>query len=178
MKHSQLLFAVLLTAFVGSAQAATKTFADWEACRDAAEESVDFNEVGNAGVEAAIKEQCGMPPAKEPSKATGIVGMAPYDIVRSKAFKAKFKQITKGKYTQLVERLVVASETELQGDWVVGEGMMPHAGGSDEAAIAINIKTGKVYAAMLENAKQISAFGFTDPKNPPPFLKKWIGERY
>lgn len=175
-KHKLLTLALLASIFAGNAYAVPKTIAEWEKCRDSAEESVDFNEVANAGIEAVIITQCGEPPAKEPSKATGIIGMQPYDIVRSKAWKAKFMQITKGDYKKFVERLTVASESEEKGDWITAEGMLPHSGGTESAAIAINIKTGKVYAAMREDSSKLKSYGFDSAKNAPPFLQAWLNK--
>ena len=154
-----------------------KTLKAWEQCRDKAEASVDQQEVGIAGIEYEIKTQCGEPPAKEPNGITGIVGVSPYDLVRSKAWKSKFVAITQGKYESFVERLSVTGVTTLEDGWVVGDGLAPHMGGSDEAAIAINIETGEVYAATLEDSKSIYGFGFGSSwENAPKFIKEWAAD--
>ena len=178
MKSSQLLIAVLMSISIESAYAGLpKTFSEWEACRDKAQQSVDFEEEGNLGIESTIKEKCGIPLAKEPAIAGNIVGMSPYDLVKSKAYKDKFTKITKNKYKQLAERLTVASNTEKNGDWIVGEGIMPHSGGIEEAAVAINTKTRKVYAVMMENGKQFSYFGFSNTQSEPQYLLTWVNDR-
>jgi hypothetical protein len=158
--------------------AGPKTLEAWEKCRDKAEASVDQREVGIAGVEAEIKNQCGGRPVKELGTATGAIGVLPSDVVRSKAWKKKFMGITKGKYKVFSERLSVASETKLEGEWITGEGIAPHSGGSDEAAFAINTKSGQVFGAMLEEGNQIHGFGFGESwDNAPSFLREWAAAR-
>ena len=151
-----------------------KNLKEWEQCRDKAESSVSQFEVGVAGVEAEIKMKCGEPPTKEPSSSTGAVGMYPYDLVRSKAWKNKFVKITKNKYQSFIERLGVSSETTLEGDWIVGEGQAPHLGGIEEAALAIHAKTGVVFAAMMEDGNKFSQFGFNSWQHAPPYLQTWF----
>ena len=173
-----LICALIAVASPCSAYAAKpKTLHEWEQCRDKAVSSVNQFEVGVAGVEVEIEMKCGEPPAREPSSSTGAVGMHPYDLVRSKAWKNKFVKITKGKYQSLVKRLTVAGETTLEGDWIVGNGLAPHMGGSEEAVFAINAKTGEVFAAMMEDGNKFSQFGFKSWQIAPPYLKTWLKER-
>jgi len=176
MKTRQILICTCMGfALAGSAYATKlKTLSEWELCRDKAESSVNQFEVGVSGVEAEINEKCGEPPAKEPSPLTGAVGMHPYDLVRSNAWKSHFTKITQESYQGFVERLTVAGETVLEGEWVVGEGIAPHMGGSDEAAFAINTKTGEVFAAMMEDGKKFTKFGFNAWENAPPHLQEWF----
>ena len=162
-------------AVAGSAHATKpKTINEWELCRDKAESSVSELEVGVSGVEAEINDKCGVRPVKEPSTLTGAVGMHPYDLVRSNAWKSRFIKITEENYQQFVDRLEVASETVLEGEWVVGDGIAPHSGGSEEAAFAINAKTGDVFAAIMEDGNKFSKFGFNSWKIAPPYLQKWF----
>jgi hypothetical protein len=146
---------------------------EWERCRDKAESSVNQLDVGVVGVETEIMMKCGAPPPEEPSLVSGSVGMHPYDLVRSKAWKSKFVRIAKDNYSALVDRLVVASETILEGHWIVGEGQAPHSGGIENAAIAINSETGEVYAAIMESGIRFSRFGFSSWQSAPPFLQQW-----
>lgn len=173
---SCVLFALVLLAPLMPVNAAPLTEKQWEKCLDKAEASVDQNEVGMAGVEAAVKDQCGDPPVKETGTDKGV-GVHPYDLVRSKAWKKKFMALTKDQYQTFIDRLVVGSETTQEGGWVIGEGIAPHLGGSDEAAFAINAATGEVYGAMLEDDK-LTGFGFgTDWAKAPDFLQEWAKSR-
>ena len=172
---------VYVSAVVASAgpsfAAPPKTNQEWEACRDKAEASVDQRIVGVLGIEAEIKAKCGAPPVKEPGSLTGAVGVPPYDLVRSKAWKSKFVAIAKGEYKSFVENITVASDTELVNGWVIGQGQAPHMGGEEEAAFAINAKTGEVYAAILHDGNRVAGFGFVNLNDAPSFLKEWISDR-
>ncbi len=169
-----LLGAVLSCVTTISFAAKFNTTKEWELCRDKAEASVNYQEVGMSGIEYAIKTKCGAPPAKEQGNITGAVGMLPYDLVRSKTWKNKFVAITNGRYKPFVERLSVGSPTVLGGEWVTGEGNAPHSGGSDEAALAINVKSGEVYGVILQGG-QISGFGFGSSwDNAPKFIQNWV----
>ncbi len=172
------IFVGAMAVFVlnGAYAASYKNLKQWEQCRDKAESSVNQTEVGIAGVEYAIKSRCGEPPAQEPSASKGSVGMHPYDIVRSKAWKNKFIKITKGKYKNFVERLAVASETQRIDGWIVGDGMLPHSGGSEAAAFAINVETEEVLAIMIEDSNKISTFGFSSLQKAPEYFRIWVRE--
>ncbi|TXI25969.1 MAG: hypothetical protein E6Q61_01295 [Nitrosomonas sp.] len=148
---------------------------EWDDCVARAESSVSQQQVGVWGVEATIRERCGSRPVVEPDTKVGEV---PYDLVRSKTWAPKFRLILGDSYDAFVERIVVSSETELEGEWVVASGLMPHNGGDDEAAFAINKRTGAVYAAMLEDGKDLSGFGFGSSwSDAPPFLQRWTAEK-
>ncbi len=106
------------------------------------------------------------------------IDVHPYDLVQSTKWKKKFVNITKNKYQAFVDRLTVASNTTLVGDWIVGYGLAPHSGGRDEAAFAIEVTSGNVFGAMLENGDKITEFGLGKSwKQAPDFLKKWASKR-
>lgn len=129
-----------------------------------------------SGTECEIKRKCNNSPANEPSGVMSAAGIYPSDLVRSKTWKSKFVAITKGKFKLFVDRLSVSSETKLEENWITGSGQAPHMGGSDEAVLAINVKSGEVFAAMLENGKTLSGFGFTSWENAPRFIKEWAAD--
>jgi hypothetical protein len=172
MQLNILSFLILCFLTTSSYAGKYKNIKEWEQCSDKAESSVDWREIGQMGVEAEIKTKCGSPPAQEPNILTGGIGVSPYDLVRSKAFKNKFAKLTKKQYQMFVDRMIVASETTLDGEWIVGNGIAPHSGGSDEAAFTINSKTGDVFAAMMVDGKFIK-FGFNSWDESPKFLQEW-----
>ena len=153
------------------------SYEQWETCRDKAVASVNVLEVGRQGAENAIRRQCGEPPVREAGTEIGV-GVRPDDLVRSKTWKKKFTDITKERYAAFVERLAVTSETVLEDGWIVGEGQAPHAGTVDEAALAIEARTGRVFAAMMVGGSRIYGFGFGEswPDAPPP-LQRWAQTR-
>jgi hypothetical protein len=128
-------------------------------------------------MENAIRRQCGEPPVREAGTEAGV-GVRPSDLVRSKTWKKKFTDITKDQYAAFLERLGVTSETVLEGGWIVGEGNAPHAGTIDEAALAIDSRTDRVFAAMLVGGSRIYGFGFGDSwADAPPPLRRWAQKR-
>ncbi|MBU1361118.1 MAG: hypothetical protein KJ901_20465 [Gammaproteobacteria bacterium] len=166
---------VLLTSASASAclAAGPPTRAQWEQCVGKAEASVNQMEVGVLGVEAKIKSMCGDPPV--PATAASA-GAQPYDLVRSPPWRPKFVAILKGKYNGFVERLAVGSPSTRDGDLITGSGLMPHRGGTDEAAFAIDTRTGQVFAAMLEDGKKLSSFGVAQGQQVPVFIADWMKE--
>jgi hypothetical protein len=153
------------------------TAGEWDQCAERAEASVDYDQVGMVGIEDAIITQCGAPPAPEPSQTTGAVGMSPYDLVRTEAWKPKFVAVTQDEYPQFVDRLGVSSPMTLQGEWVVGQGNAVRSGGIDEAALAIGATSGRVYGAMMRDGSEIIGFGFDDWGSAPPYLQAWRNTR-
>ena len=170
----RIILGSLLVAVASGVYAKEMTPAQWEQCRDKASASVSEIEEGYAGVERAIKEKCGEPPVAEPSKLTGIIGMSPYDVVRSKAFKNAFMKATSSKYEKFVENISVASPVELQNGWVLGSGIAPHLGGIEGAIFAINPESGKLYAVLLEDGTRLTYFGFKTPADAPEPIKAWF----
>jgi ankyrin repeat protein len=166
----------LLRAAAGSggakAKGATLSYAQWEKCRDRAAASADpLN--GRQGIEDAIQRQCGEPPVREAGTARGI-GVRPADLVRSTTWKKKFMDVTGDRYAAFVERLAVSGVTELQDGWIIGDGNAAHAGTIDEAALAIEARSERVFAAIMVGGSRIYGFGFGDSwTNAPPPLQRW-----
>ena len=161
----------------GGAKPTPLSYEQWENCRDEAAASVNAVEVGLGGLRREIERRCGEPPAPAAGAASGL-GVRPTELVRSKAWKQKFADVTKGEHQAFVKRLEVASETVFEDGWIVGQGQAPHAGTIDEAALAIDPRTGRVYAAMIVDGKRILGFGFGEswPDAPPP-LQRWARAR-
>ena len=176
--HSFVCFFIvpMLPLIVVSSLMASSSYEQWEKCRDKASSSVNQSEVGMMGVERHILKKCGPPPVKETGTEEGV-GVLPHDLVRSKAWKPKFMEITKSKYNEFVKRLEVSSPTVLENGWITGDGQAPHSGGFDGAMFAIKASTGQVYGAMLEGGSKIYGFGFGSSwTDAPPSLQKWAHE--
>lgn len=106
-----------------------------------------------------------------------FVGKSPIEVMESTEWKSAFVEATRGHYDELHERLVVAGPVEMQGDWLVGEGIMPHGGGFNEAVFAISADTGKVYGAMIMNGEDIAMVGFDVLKDAPTPIANWANDR-
>lgn len=171
------ILTIMMIAGTSSTAATKMSPSEYKACAEKAESSVDQMKDGIWAVEAAERAQCGAPPVREVVGGR-LAGMHPYDIVRSKDWMQKFKNITKSEYSKFVERLTVASEAERRGAWIVGAGLAPHSGGVDEAAFAINVQSGAVFGAMMENQSKLFKFGFSSSEDDvPPYLISWLSER-
>ena len=161
----------------GKAQDPALSYQQWTACRDRATASVNVQEVGRQGVEYQIVKKCGAAPAKEAGTEKGV-GVLPRDLVRSTTWKQKFMDLTGNQYPRFLERLAVTSETVLEGGWIVGYGQAEQAGTYDEAALAIDAGSGKVFAAMLVDRSRIEGFGFGKSwVDAPAPLQRWAKER-
>jgi ankyrin repeat protein len=175
--HEAIVKTLRAAAGSGKGKGPPLSYEQWETCRDKAVASVNVMEVGRQGAENAIRRQCGEPPAREAGTEIGV-GVRPDDLVRSKTWKKKFTDLTKERYTAFVERLGVTSETVLEDGWIVGEGQVPHAGTIDEAALAIEARTGRVFAAMMVGGSRIYGFGFGESwADAPPPLQRWAQKR-
>jgi hypothetical protein len=173
--HDAIVQALRAAAAVGSGpvKATARTYEQWEECRTRAAASVNAMEVGRQGMEEAIERQCGSRPVREAGTERGV-GVRPDDLVRSKTWRKKFMAITGDQYDALVKRLHVTSETVLEDGWIVGRGNAPHAGTIDEAALAIDARTGRVFAAIMVDGKRLYGFGFGEAwTDAPPSLQRW-----
>lgn len=107
---------------------------------------------------------------------SALTGQAPSAAIEHVALKAKFQGILGDKFNDFNERLNVSSGIEQQGEWLVGEGGMPHLFSIEEAAFAVNIKTGEVFAIMLTDGKDITWFGTSEISELPMPLQNWFQE--
>ncbi|WP_334039773.1 DUF4236 domain-containing protein [Burkholderia ambifaria] len=74
-----------------------------------------------------------------------MVGKLPADVVTDKRFRATFNHASKADWKRFVDRLAVANSRgiELRDGFLVGQGCKAGACGSDAAAFAIDVSTGK-----------------------------------
>ena len=102
----------------------------------------------------------------------------PADIaLHNPTLKTKFAALLGASLKDFSHRLEMGALVKRQGDWLVAEGFAPHSGGSDEAAFAINVTTGMVFAIMWVDGQQIRLFGVEDTRMLPPPLLEWYRER-
>ena len=113
-------------------------------------------------------------PSSSSSNSSGLaslVGKHPGEAIDDSALNATLQSVLKDKFQSFADRMVVASSVEREGDFVFGNGCMPHSCGSEEAAYAANIKTGAAYAVIF-SSDSIAVFGSTPSELPPP-LRAW-----
>ena len=169
---SILFFSVVISP---TANALPTTKKEWDKCVEKVSKRVNTGKVGTLGLDNAINKQCGRySPVEETASMISGIGVSPNELVRSKKWKKKFMDITKDKYTDFVDSLLLESETTtLENGWIFGYGSKPHFVGTYDAAFAINVSSGDVFVAMNEN-NTISGFGFYSSwGNAPEPLKEW-----
>jgi hypothetical protein len=187
MKNKRILILIAVGFFnLTNTYAKPSNIEEWEKCVDK-ENTIAYNKhpelcgASSCSNQREIQLHCGNRPLDESVPMFIGVGVNSYDLVRSNAWRKKFVAITKGRYKEFVERLELTSDTISQGNWIVGEGQMPHFGGDEEAAFAISTISGQVFAVMMESVNSehrvISTFGFTNFYEAPPFLQQWIKEK-
>lgn len=130
---------------------------------------------------AAESEKAKQPIATQPSsnmasKLASLIGKHPGTIPESTELKTTFATLLGGAKKNFIDRLEVADVTEHEGNWVIGSGMASHLGGTDEAAFAIDINSGKAFATMLVDGKSIHYFGVSNLAELPPPLLEWYKE--
>jgi hypothetical protein len=108
-----------------------------------------------------------------PANILSFVGKDSESALDEPALKEKFKILLGDRLGMFRERLGVSSGMTQEGDWIVGEGGMQHLFSIEEAAFAINSKTGDIFAIMLTEGKEIRYFGATEAANLPVPLQNW-----
>lgn len=97
--------------------------------------------------------------------AKALVGKQPWDILSAPEIADELKRLLGKEYQAFVDRLGVGSANQEDGEYVVGMGIMPRRGGSEEAYFAIGLSNGELHAA-IRKAGQVRAF--TSTKQAPP----------
>jgi hypothetical protein len=109
---------------------------------------------------------------------SSINGKYVFDVIKMTSIKNKLEVLLdNATLKDFTNRLQVSGPVELQGEWLVGSGIAPHSGGSDEAAFAINSKSGALIGVMMIDGKQFRTFGVGDIAKLPPPLFAWYQER-
>ena len=102
-----------------------------------------------------------------------LIGKSPDSALDEPALQDKFKLLLGSDLIGFRERLNVSSGIEQEGDWLIGEGGMPHLMCLEEAAYAINTKTGELFAIMLTEGKTMKWFGAAELTDLPGPLQNW-----
>jgi type II secretory pathway pseudopilin PulG len=109
-------------------------------------------------------------------KLFSLLGKHPFDVINSAELKSNFATLLGSSQDDFNQRIQVASETTRQDGWLFGDGLAPHQGGSEEAALAVNLVTGNVFACIYFDGKQVRCFGVDNPANLPPPLLAWYSK--
>lgn len=105
------------------------------------------------------------------------VGKHPGDAMKSPALNAKLKQLLAADFAHFETNIDVAGDMQQFGNIYFGSGNAAHLGTIEEAAFAVDKSTGKVYAALLREGKQLNIYGENSADNLPDPLRQWVAER-
>jgi len=90
----------------------------------------------------------------------------------------QFKTLLKDKYSVFQANMEVAGELHAEdGNLIVGSGIAPHEGGSNEAIFAVNTATGQYYAVLFTDGKMLNAFGVANMRELPAPLLQWFQDK-
>lgn len=118
--------------------------------------------------------QHSIPTPVQSTSVLALVGGSPEEALEKIDLKEKFKVVLGENLESFRERIGVSSPIRQEGEWLVGEGAMPHLFSIEEAAFAINSKNSEIFAVMLVGGKEIKYFGTDNTFNLPPPLLTWV----
>ena len=109
---------------------------------------------------------------------TSIEGKYAFNVIAMPSIKSKLTALLDdATFKDFSARLQVAGPVKRQGEWLVGSGLAPHSGGSDEAAFAIDVNSGAMFGVMMTDGHVFRSFGVDDPEKLPAPLLEWYRER-
>lgn len=102
-----------------------------------------------------------------------LVGAEPVSALDAPELKGKFAFLLGATQADFRANLMVAYPMASDGEWLVGAGGRPHVFDTEQAAFAINLRTGEVFAAILTGGDSITIYGRNDIRAMPPPLQNW-----
>lgn len=88
------------------------------------------------------------------------VGRHPYDLMTAPEWAGVFTVLMGGAALQRVQAgIAISTAMEMQGDWLVGQGCMPHACDAVVSAVAVHAGDGRVLVAYWEQGKGAQVWG-------------------
>lgn len=106
---------------------------------------------------------------------SAYIGKHPADILKDPTAGPKIRSMLGEKFAVLEANIAVASGMEtVDGNLLVGTGIAPHDGGTNEAIMAFNTVTNAYYVVLFTDGQNLNAFGVNDMKDLPAPLKQWV----
>lgn len=102
-----------------------------------------------------------------------LIGAAPVDVLDAPEIKGKFAALLGATQPDFRINLTVSGPVASDGEWLVGAGGRPHAAVTEQAAFAINLRSGEAFAAMLTGGSNVTIYGRNDINAMPPPLQNW-----
>lgn len=146
---------------------------DWEKCANRFGATINVLEIGNFNYEEEIKKHCGERPSSDITQ-DKLASYLASDVIQATQWKVKFQKLIKKDYAAVRSSLTVSATMQREGDWYVGSGYDPRGAGSEQAVIAVNIKSQQVLAAYISSGV-LYLYGFDEnSQNVPEQLWQWI----
>lgn len=96
------------------------------------------------------------------------VGRHPYDLMTAPEWAGVFTVLMGGAALQRVQAgIAISSGMEMQGDWLVGQGCMPHACDAVVSAVAVHAGDGRMLVVYWEQGKGAQVWGDAAAGVPP-----------
>jgi hypothetical protein len=87
-------------------------------------------------------------------------GVHPYEVLKDPGERQRFFTIMpRDKLFELMDRMSVASGTEIEDGWLIGEGCMAHMCTAEEGAFTIEVASGRVQAVIYHDDSTPEPFG-------------------
>lgn len=107
-----------------------------------------------------------------------LQGKYPYEseLFETDPLKSRLKKLLgEEMYFNFVERMGVQVPIEVNGNEVFMEGLMAHSGGSDEAAILVDVEKNLIWALVFSNGKDLQVYkDDRDVQMPKRFFDKVV----
>ena len=109
--------------------------------------------------------------------AEGWIGQHPYALVTAPEWAGVFTDLMGGEALLRVQAaMAIGSEMERQGDWVAGRGCQAHMCDAVRAAVALNLRDGRVVVAYWEQDAGPRLWGDASAGLPPAVAQVMAGQ--
>jgi hypothetical protein len=133
------------------------------------------NQQSNQNIEQAVQQR---PTAPELAYLLALKGRYPYEseLFETEPLKSRLEKLLgKEEYLNFIWRMEVQVPIEVDGNQVFMEGIKAHSGGSDEAAILIDVEKNLIWALVFSDKKDLQVYkDDRDVEMPKRFFDKVV----
>ena len=108
---------------------------------------------------------------------TKYVGKNPSEAIHSPQVNASLKALLGSDFVTFERNIDVSSGLEQVGNSYFASGNAANLGSIEEAAFAIDISSGRSYAAILREGKTVQLYGESTADKLPETLRQWVQKR-
>jgi len=110
--------------------------------------------------------------AKHPAL-VGLVGEHPMRILETKSLEAPLRRMLGKDADEFVSSMMVASDTHLADDWLIGDGGQPHDAAESRSVVFVSVFGSRLVGAMLRH-ERARVYGVRSLNDVPDTVKEWI----